>query len=56
MNDPSLLRVIGVSGSPPARSLSSALLHAAIELAPRDVEIARVAGLGEVPRFNEEAA
>ncbi|AUX48404.1 uncharacterized protein SOCE26_099380 [Sorangium cellulosum] len=64
MNDPSLLRlrVLGVSGSLRARSLDTALLHAAIELAPTRaaasaalVRLADRARLPAPPRAPREA-
>lgn len=48
------MRILAVSGSLRASSSNTALLLAAVSLAPTDVEIALYKGLGALPHFNPE--
>jgi chromate reductase len=48
------LRILGVSGSLRAKSYNSALLHAAIELAPADMVIEEYVGIGGLPLYNPD--
>jgi chromate reductase len=52
MND-AVVRVVGISGSLRKGSFNTALLHAAIELAPQDVHIEK-AELASIPPYNED--
>ena len=47
------MKILGVSGSLRAASYNTALLHAARELAPEEMEI-EVFGLGDLPFFNQD--
>lgn len=47
------LKILAVSGSLRAASYNTALLHAARELAPEEMEI-QVFGLGDLPFFNQD--
>lgn len=47
------LKILAISGSLRAASYNTALLHAARELAPEEMEI-EVFGLGELPFFNQD--
>ncbi len=47
------MKILAVSGSLRAASYNTALLHAARELAPEEMEI-QVFGLGELPFFNQD--
>ncbi len=46
------LQILAISGSLRATSLNTALLRAAIQLAPEKIEITLYQGLGELPHFN----
>ena len=48
------MHILAISGSLRAVSLNSALLRAAIQLAPTDVDIALYDGLGTLPLFNPD--
>jgi len=48
------IRILALSGSLRAASLNTALLCAAISLAPEDVEIILYTGLGKLPLFNPD--
>ncbi len=48
------LRFLAISGSLRAASSNTALLRAAIALAPRDIEITLLDMLGELPHFNPD--
>jgi NAD(P)H-dependent FMN reductase len=48
------MRILAISGSLRAASSNTAVLQAAIELAPPDVEIVRCDGLSELPHFNPD--
>jgi len=47
-----VMRVLAISGSLRAASINSALLRAAARLAPPEVEITLLSGIGELPLFN----
>ena len=53
MNDDTRLQVLGLSGSLRKHSFNTAILHAAVGLAPNDMHI-RVRTLEEVPVYNED--
>lgn len=48
------MRVLGISGSLRAASINSALLRAALRLAPPEVALAVFPGVGELPLFNPD--
>ncbi len=48
------MRVLGISGSLRAASYNTALLRAAAELAPADVEVELYQGLEALPPYNED--
>jgi chromate reductase len=48
------VRVLAISGSLRRASSNTALLEAAVTLAPSDVELCLFAGLGELPPFNPD--
>lgn len=53
--DPSrLLKIFGLAGSLRRGSFNRALLHAAVEVAPKGVEIRIFERLGEIPPFNAD--
>lgn len=54
MNEPRALHLLAISGSLRAVSSNTALLRAAIALAPLGVEIRLYGGLGELPHFNPD--
>ena len=47
------MKVLGIAGSLRQKSFNKMLLHAAAELAPKDMEI-EVFDLGEIPLFNQD--
>ncbi len=47
-------RILAISGSLRKLSSNTALLHAAIALAPENVEIKLYGGLGNLPHFNPD--
>jgi NAD(P)H-dependent FMN reductase len=49
-----MLKILAISGSLRAKSFNTALLHAAIGLAPDHMEILIYDGLGSLPYFNSE--
>jgi len=48
------MKVLAISGSLRAASINTALLRAAARLAPREIEIALLRGIGELPLFNPD--
>jgi chromate reductase, NAD(P)H dehydrogenase (quinone) len=54
MSNTGPLRILAVSGSLRRRSFNTALLEAAIELAPPGVELVRFAHMREMPHFDED--
>jgi chromate reductase, NAD(P)H dehydrogenase (quinone) len=52
--NPQNLRILAISGSLRQVSSNTALLQAAIALAPENVEIKLYVGLGELPHFNPD--
>ena len=48
------MKILTISGSLRASSSNTALLQAAAELAPQDVEVVRYDGLGDLPHFNPD--
>lgn len=50
----STTRILAISGSLRAASINSALLRAAARLAPRDIHVKLLSGLGELPLFNPD--
>lgn len=48
------MRVLGISGSLRAASINSALLRAAVRLAPSEVALTIFSGVGELPLFNPD--
>lgn len=48
------MTVLAISGSLRAASINSALLRAAVRLAPPDVQIGLLSGAGELPLFNPD--
>lgn len=48
------MKVLAISGSLRAASINSALLRAAVRLAPPDVQIGLLSGAGELPLFNPD--
>ncbi len=48
------MRILGISGSLRAASFNTALLRAAAELAPEDVELTLYEGLAQLPPYNED--
>lgn len=54
MSNLGALRILAVSGSLRRRSFNTALVEAAIELAPPGVELVRFAGIREMPHFDED--
>ena len=48
------MRVLGISGSLRVASINSALLRAAVRLAPSDVSLIIFRGVGELPLFNPD--
>lgn len=53
MNEATRLQILGLSGSLRKHSFNTAILHAAVGLAPNDMNI-RVRTLEEVPVYNED--
>jgi chromate reductase len=49
-----LTRILAISGSLRSASSNSVLLRAAASLAPKEIEIAIFAGLGDLPHFNPD--
>jgi chromate reductase len=49
-----MIRILAISGSLRAVSSNTALLQAAVELAPAGVEIEIYGGLGDLPHFNPD--
>ncbi len=49
-----VMRVLGISGSLRAASINSALLRAAVRLAPSEVALTIFPGVGELPLFNPD--
>jgi chromate reductase len=49
-----LLHVLGLTGSLRSRSVNRALMNAASELQPADMQISLYSGLNELPHFNED--
>lgn len=48
------MKILAISGSLRAASINSALLRAAIRLAPPHIEVTLFAGLGDLPLFNPD--
>ena len=48
------MRVLGISGSLRAASINSALLRAAVRLAPPEISLTLFRGAGELPLFNPD--
>ena len=48
------MRILAVSGSLRASSSNTALLQAAVALAPRGIDLSFYAGLGDIPHFNPD--
>jgi NAD(P)H-dependent FMN reductase len=48
------MRILAISGSLRAASSNSALVRAAVDLAPERVEVAVYEGLGDIPPFNPD--
>jgi NAD(P)H-dependent FMN reductase len=48
------IRVLAISGSLRAASINSALLRAAARLAPPDITVSVLSGIGELPLFNPD--
>src|ERR1041385_679915 len=48
------MRILAISGSLRASSSNTALLQAAAELVPEDVEVVLYEGLGDLPHFNPD--
>ena len=48
------MKVLGISGSLRQASINSALLRAAQQLAPPEIELAIFGGVGELPLFNPD--
>ena len=51
---PRVMKVLGISGSLRQASINSALLRAAQQLAPPEIELAIFGGVGELPLFNPD--
>ena len=51
---PHVMKVLGISGSLRQASINSALLRAAQQLAPPEIELAIFGGVGELPLFNPD--
>jgi len=54
MGDGSVVRVLGISGSLRGASSNSALVRAAVQLAPAAVELSIYPELGDIPPFNPD--
>jgi NAD(P)H-dependent FMN reductase len=54
MNDHGLVRVLGISGSLRGASSNTALVRAAVRLAPAGVELSIYCELGQIPPFNPD--
>lgn len=52
--NPPLLRILAISGSLRRVSSNTAMLQAAIALAPENVEMKLYGGLGDLPHFNPD--
>src|SRR5690606_4756136 len=50
----SMMKVLGISGSLRAASINSALLRAAVHLAPSAVTLSVFGGIGQLPLFNPD--
>ena len=54
MKENSPMRILAISGSLRASSSNTALLQAAVALAPQGIDLSLCAGLGDLPHFNPD--